>query len=150
MTSRLVLTYLDHSLEKSTVQFRGVSMSAANFDAQVALATALQLTLADLTNATLHKQTRVASEAVIATGAPAAGVQRENKWLVTYRDNVTGKKYRLEIPGADTTLLEEGTDRLAHTTAEYIAFKAAFEDYVVSEAGNAVVLEELIHVGRNI
>lgn len=132
------------------MQFRGVSLAAANFDAQVTLANNLETALADLTLATMHKRTRVASEAVLSTSAPDPGVQRESKWLVTYRDNVTGKKYRLEIPGADTTLLEEGTDRLSHAAAEYTAFKTAFEAYVVSEAGNATVLEELIHVGRNI
>lgn len=150
MTSRLVLTYLDHSLEKSTVQFRGVSLAAANFDAQVTLAGNLETAVAALTNGTLHKRTRVASEAVIATGAPAAGVQREAKYMVTYRDNVTGKKYRLEIPCADLSILEEGTDRVSHTHAAWTGFQTAFEAYVLSEAGNAVVLEEIIHVGRNL
>jgi hypothetical protein len=152
MPSFLKLTYLDASGEQSHVRFQGASLSAANFDAQVALQDALELAIADLVLGTKHKRTREASSAILSSTLPGVAAQREVKWLVVYHDNVTGKKYRLEIPTADTSLLVAGSDRIPSTAAEYIAFKDALEDYVLQgeTPDNAVVLDYIQLVGRNL
>lgn len=150
MTSRLVLTYLDYDGEKSVAEFRGVSMGAANFDAQVTLQDALETALLPFTRGTKHRRARVASEAILSSALPAdQDAQRESKFLIRYHDNVTGKKLRTEIPCADLTQLDINKGVVSPSDAQYIALKAAFEAFVVSEVGNAVVMDSVTHVGRN-
>lgn len=152
MGARLVLSIRDNGAEIGTVTLPGISMGAANFDAQVALQVALQTAIADLSLGTIYKQMRVASEAIVGLSLPAKGVQREDKWLVRYHDNVTGQQLRLEIPCYDSSLLIDGKETIDKTTAEYIAFKAAFEAYVVHEVepgnDNAVVVDDLVFMTR--
>lgn len=149
MPSRFVLTYMDNTLEKSTVQFVGESMGAANFAAQEALQNALSLATGDLTNATHYKTTRVASEAVISTAQPAVAVQREEKFLVRYHVVATGRKLRCEIPAADKTLLVNGKEYVDPTDPKYVAFKDAFEAYVKADGTDAVAVDDIIYVTRN-
>lgn len=152
MPSFLRLTILDGSGEKSRVQFQGTSLGAANFDAQVALQTSLETAVQGLTLGTMYKRSRVASEAVVSPSLPGTDAQRESKYLAVYHDVVTGKKYRLEIPCADESLLVAGSDRIPATNAAYIAFKAALEAYVLQgeTPDNAVELDYIQIVGRNI
>lgn len=149
MTSRLVLTYRDNSGEKSVATFQGVSLSAANYDAQVALQGTLETAIAGLVDGTLYKRMRVASESIIGLSLPASGVQREIKYLVRYHDNVTGQQLRSELPCADLSQLVANKEFVDITAGAGLAFKNAFEAYVVSDAGNAVVVDEIIFVARN-
>jgi hypothetical protein len=150
MGARLVLTYLDYGGEKSTVDFPGVSMGAVNFDAQVALQDALELAINPFTIGTKNKRMRVASEVILSAALPASvNAQRENKYLLRFHDNVTGKKYRREIPCADLTQLDTNQQIVSPADPQFIALKAAFEAYVISEDGNAVIMDSLTHVGRN-
>ncbi len=146
------ISILDYDAEVSHVQFQGVSMGSVNFAAQEALQNTLETALNAITIGTIHKRTRLASSAVISSTLPGAGAQRELKWLVSYHDDVTGKKYRLEIPCADTSLLESNGPRLDPSSGAYTDFKAAFEAYVVQGEApdNAVVLDEIRLVGRNL
>lgn len=150
MPARLVLTYLDYGGEKSVIEFKGASMGAANFDAQVTLQDALETALLPFTLGTKHKRSRVASEVVLSSSLPVSVyAQRESKWLIRYHDNVTGKKYRTEIPTADLTQLDVNQGIVSPSDPQFVALKAAFEAYVLSEAGNAVIMDSVTHVGRN-
>lgn len=150
--SRLSLTLLDHGGEQSNVSFQGASIGAANFDAQVALHEALVLAVQDITTMNVTKRMNIASEAILTSSRPADPyAQREIKWLVRYHDNVTGDRLTVTIPGADLSLLDVNTERMDPANAAYTAFVTAFQDYV--KAGevvdNAVVVDEIIFVGRN-
>lgn len=86
-------------------------------------------------------------------GDPAPVVktaQRELGLLVTYTDSVTGKKYRITIPGPKwATLGQAGTDMVDTSQALWTAFVTAFEAHAVSEVGNAVTVTSGRLVGRN-
>lgn len=86
-------------------------------------------------------------------GDPApvvATAQRELGLLVTYTDSVTGKKYRLTIPGPKwATIGQAGTDMVDTADALWTAFVTAFEAHAVSEVGNAVTVTSGRLVGRN-
>lgn len=75
--------------------------------------------------------------------------QRERKAVVSYRDTVTGKVYRLEIPAFSMSGAIPGTDVLDLTDADWVAFITEFEANCVSELGNAVEVLSAKHVGRS-
>lgn len=78
--------------------------------------------------------------------------QREIKLLVNYRDTVTAKKYRIEIPGPDlAALAQAGTDVVDHTSnATAVAFVTAMETYARSVDGNLITVEGMRIVGRRL
>ena len=75
--------------------------------------------------------------------------QRELKLQITYVDNVTTRKYRLEIPGPSEAVIPEGTDVVPLTNPALALFKTAFEAQCVSPVGNPVTVIGARVVGRN-
>lgn len=80
--------------------------------------------------------------------------QVERKWLVRYHDTVTQKKYRSEIPTAElaTGRLLPASDFADLTEAGMLAFVTWFNGFARSPDSdtNAVVIDSIQHVGRNI
>jgi len=80
--------------------------------------------------------------------------QVERKWLGRYHDTVTQKKYRFEIPTAElvTGRLLANSDFADLTDTNMAAFKTWFDGFARSPDSdvNAVVLDSMQHVGRNI
>lgn len=94
-----------------------------------------------LGNAALNEY---APRSVETTAPPASPVAQTNvQWLVTYQDDVDLHKETLSIPTADIStaalrLPNSSQHDPAH--ADWIAFKAAFEAFAVSNLGNAVTV----------
>lgn len=153
MGSKLNLTFLDFDpKEKGTMSLEGLSLSAANYDAQVALHEALVTAVQAMTTMPIHKRQTVASEAILTSTRPTDPyAQREIKWLVRYHDNVTGQPLTVSIPGADLSLLDPGSEILDLTGTEAAAFVTAFQNYVRAGEGsdNAVIIDQILFVGRN-
>lgn len=148
---RLNYQIQDHSLEHSNASVRMPDLTAGNFAAQTALIDALVLAFDGVSIGTPSKDTRIASEIDIVGVAPVPFAQRESKWLVRCQDVVTARPVNFEIPCADLALLEPGTDRMDVGQAAYIALLAAVEALPVQSVGNnAVVVVEVIFVGRNL
>ena len=143
-------TFTDHTGERSAVRVRGVELTAVNFDAQITASVALQDAIAALTLGIKGKVV-YANENIISS-APATDhfAQREIKWLVSYSDDVNGKKYSLEIPTADLDLLPDGAERLDLADTEAAAFVSAFEAFAKSPDGNAVSVIAVDFVARNL
>lgn len=76
--------------------------------------------------------------------------QRETKWLARYTDDVTLKRYQFEIPCANLALLAGNTDFMDLTAGAGLELKTQFESIGQSPVGNAVTLNSVEHVGRNI
>lgn len=149
--SQLTLSYKDFSNENSTVKAQGVVFTAANHDATVALQDALATAVDGISKGNRFQTVRQAN---IIYGSQVAPVddtaQRENKWLVSYEDDVLFNRHSIEIPCADTQFLTAGTDLADLTATEMAAFVTAFEAYAKSPQGNAVTVLSIKHVGRNI
>lgn len=150
MASKLTLTTRDYSDETSTTSYEGVDLTAGNFAAQNALMTALADAQQDLQIGHVFGDTRQASVSQISgvVGSPYA--QREMKWLVSFTDDVTGEKHSIEIPAPALSFLNPGTDVIDMTGTEALAYKAAFEAYYRVNGVNAVTLNTLRLVGRNL
>lgn len=113
---------------------------------------AFYLAAADVSLGVIYKDRRVFDEALI-TGTPPSSdaAQRENKWLVKMVEADTYRNLRMEIPCADTSLLDVNSKgQMDKSGAEYIALKAAIEDLYLSDRDKAVVVGDVIFVGRNL
>lgn len=149
-TGQHTFTYTDYGGEKSAVRVRGVALTAANFDAQVLASVAVQDAIAAMALGVKGKVVYANENDISAAKASDPFAQRETKWLVSYHDNTTGDKYTLEIPCADISLLSQDTgDILPLTVTEAAAFVSAFESFAKSKNGNTVVVDQILHVGRN-
>lgn len=145
----------DYSDEKSSWAVPVTTLTAANLVAQTALHDALIAAVADITLMSSVKEETVAKRTLHAGAVPSdVHAQRENKWLVRYTGDANFKKYSVEIPGADLSLLSTApqTDFMDSASAEYIAFVAAFEAAVKSpdDATETVTVQSIQFVGRRL
>lgn len=141
--SRVVFKVRDYSDEYSSI---GWDVAPATTAIQAA---DLVAAIAGLTRGTIGDSTLVNEELITAgsTARPASpDAQREDKWVCTYRDVVLDKTFRLSLPTADRTLLAGGTEELSGASAEFLALKTEFDQYVISPYGNAVELESIYYV----
>jgi len=155
------ITMRDYGDELSTVKFACASLTAATFDAQLALAQTLRSTIEAVTLGITARTKWVSVASRNAGGEYSAdpNAQREDGWLLVFENDVTGKTYTLSVPCADlgigtgaTPHLDPAGEVFDQTHADWVALKAAFEAVVVapdSIADQAVTLLEAIYVGRN-
>lgn len=153
MATSTVFTLLDFSDETSTVSMQGVTLTAANFDAQATLFNAVNSALFNLTLGVEHKHQR--SIVTIGSSTPPTDpyAQRELKWLMTYSGNTSGKEFQIEIPTPDLTdNLVPGTDLADLSSTDWAAFVTAFEAYAKSpdNGTEAVTVQSARLVGRNL
>jgi hypothetical protein len=143
-------TLADYDSEKTTFRIRATEMNAGNMAAQLVLQAALGTAINDMTLGTLQNL-RYGNETIAGYAAPVDPfAQRETRWLISYRDTVTGKVMQAELGTADLSLLDPNNrNSWDWDNADVIAFVAAFEDYAISEAGNPVEITAGIPVGRN-
>lgn len=152
MAGSFSVTYRDYANEASTVQVHTTEMSAANFDAEVAENDDI---LAALNGVSLGNNIKSAQTAIInrdnPTPAADPNAQRELKWLVRGYDVVTYQAWSIEVPCADLSLLDPNNiDRMDPTAPEYTALVSALEAGAMSVAGNAIAVNEIVLVGRNL
>lgn len=146
-------TYKDYDSELSNVQVYHDVLTSGNFTALTGLLVTMYAAM-DLMQTGTPESYRFANEYPLANAQPPADPwsQREIKWRVDFTDNVTGEPYHITIPCADLDLLDPN-DR-AHAfigDADKVdAFVTAFEAVAKSKDGNAVTVQEITAVGRNI
>lgn len=147
----MVLRYNDYGGERSTVTILSALRDETNWVAQETDALALRDAITGITHGlrvgydvgnryqTVDPKTKASD--------PLA--QREGKWLVRYGN--ANNKYRMEIPCPDLTKLDvDNRGYLDLDGVEGSAFRTAFEAYVVDEGGNAITIDTVKFVGRNI
>jgi hypothetical protein len=142
--------YLDYDSEVGRVRVHTLALTAANFDAQVALKATFIASL-NLMTLGVMSRTMFGNEELLAVTPPAIEeAQRELKWLVSYHDATTLKRYSIEIPTAYQQELDPN-DR-AHAeigdAGTVDGFVAALEAYAKSPTGGVVVVDEITLVGR--
>lgn len=142
-------TYRDYGFpgEKASFEITTVDLTAGNVAAQVALLVTLWGAIDALLLGNIAKRSVVfASSAPDDTEVTDPLAQRENKWLVRYHDT-SGRKFRVELPTANLSLLATGTEFLGGTEAD--DFKTAFEAVAKSPTDqSAVVVDGIQFVGR--
>ena len=150
MTSRFKVTVVDYDTEKSNSNFRGVPVTSANYDAQVALADAIVSAIDGVSIAEIDNHDFTSRATDLAPTPPTNQfAQRETKWLVSMIDT-SGNPSNVEIGGADLGLLTGGSDELDLSAGAGLALKDAIEAYHRSLQGNTVTVQTVRHVGRNL
>jgi len=136
--------------EKSNWAFWIATLTAANIVAQTGLVSTLYAAALDITlgSQAASNILAVSSQSAVVNTNPLA--QRENKWLVRYHDS-GNTRFTLEIPTADLSLLDTGTEFLNLADAGPIAaFVTAFEAVVKSPDDPALTttIDSIQFVGR--
>jgi hypothetical protein len=156
MPARWTQSFVDYNREPSTVSLR-LSQPADITDPL--LSTALQVGMNALKSAiegvslglpTTETRTYMQEKHASPTAAAASiNAQRERKWLVRYYDAETFDTGTFEIPAADLSLLQPNSEFMDISGGPGAALVTAVENHVKSPAGNAVIVVEVVHVGRN-
>jgi len=144
-------TWIDYDGESTTFRARTAALTAANYDAQLTLQSALNTAMAGITRGHVTK-TAWGNEITAGATPDDPLSQRENKWLIRYHDAVTDDAISpMELGCADLTVLDPNNRGYAEMGDGDVvdAFVTAFEAYVLSPLGNAVVVDSLQFVGRN-
>lgn len=144
-------TYIDYGTpgEKSSFSFTIADLSAGNFAASMTALTTLWTNIAALlTGNPVSRRVVAIGQEVVASPVTDPLSQRENKWLVRYSDT-SARKFTLELPTADLSLLDTNSEFLDLAGTEAAAFKTAFEAIAKSPADqSAVTVNSIQFVGR--
>lgn len=128
------------------------TLTAANYVAKAALVSALTAAVDAVIIGNVNKDVTTILESILSL-APAATqlAQRENKWLLRYRDGATNQKFTVSIGTADLTQLPLHSEFMDLTAGNGATLKAAFEAIVVNPlvAADPVTLDSVQFVGRN-
>jgi hypothetical protein len=139
--------------ETANFEVPTTTITAGNLAAQTTAAAAFAAAVEGITIGVLGKTNLDAARTLVSSLRAASTLaQRENKWLCRYIDAVTQKKFRINVPTADLTLLPDGSEFLDLADgAVGEAFKTAFEAFVKSpdDPTHAVTLISAQFVGRN-
>lgn len=122
-------------------------ITAANHDAQYALAQALVGGIEGISRLTTKQWDFGARRTETGTARPTQGSAQVNiEWLVKYIEATTGTVSTVRIGGAYIDLgdvLVSGSNVADLAQTEMAAFVSAFEAYVLGPAGNAVTVQEV-------
>lgn len=148
---QLSIGYTDYSRERSTTQIR-----CAEFLDNAAFETARDSLLSAMDSVTDGVRNGYTESAVtLLSQAPAVNPDsaRERKWLVSFQDSVTFKRYSFTIPTADPAgvTMIANTDFMDISVGDGAALKNAIEAFVRGpNTDNAVIVLEIKLVGRNL
>jgi len=145
-------TLRDYDGEKTTFRVNTPDLNAGNMAAQLVLQANFGAAVNDMVRGSLFKIAY--GNEVNAAAAPPDDVfaQREMKWQVFYADTVTGEPHHITIGTADMEQLDPNNREQAYIGDGGVVdqFVTDFEAYVVSPAGNAVTITDIVLVGRNV
>jgi len=145
----------DYTLETSPVKIYSGAVTAVSIAGFLTAIGVGRAAIEGITEGIVAKESWVGDSSDLSAAAPTAvTAQVERKWLGRYHDTVTQKKYRFEIPTAElvTGRLLANSDFADLTDTNMAAFKTWFDGFARSPDSdvNAVVLDSMQHVGRNI
>lgn len=155
--SEITVSGIDYSNKRSgqccegtSVTLRITDLTAANFDAQIAAAEAVQDAIQGVSLIDFEGLTVKALTVPTETDRPLSPyAQRESKWLVTMSDTVNARINQFEIGGADLTLTGADGKTLDVSGGAGAGLVTAFETNLISRDGNAMTFVNAVHVGRN-
>lgn len=151
MPSSVTLKALDYGKEATRLGFNITQITAANFDAQVAAVATLQTAIQNVSLGLHDGKTIQALDVAVGPKATDDAAQRELKWRVKYLDPTDPiGNGSFEIGMADTQFLVAGEGKMDISAGAGATLVTQIEATVVSRLGNAVTVDEIVLVGRNI
>lgn len=156
---------LDYDGERSNTSFYTGSITAVSLPGTLTQFGDLRTAIDGIILGTISTETLKVFDTKVSNTLPTnKAAQRESKWLVVYEDNLPffddpvnaipnegfKKVFTFEIPTADLSLLQEGTDRMNISSGAGATFVTAFEAIARSPYGGTVNVLEVRHVGRSL
>lgn len=146
-------TYWEFGTEAkaSSVSVHSPELNAGNIAAQETLRAAFEAAVDAVSLGSPGSEEFVATLVEVAK-TPSANplAQRENKWLVSYKDNTTNRGGTFTIPTADLALLQADGVNMDAASDEYADLVTAAEAFVRSPLGNTITVTSIRFTARNI
>ena len=142
---------IDFDGQKKQASLPTTVVTAANHDAQKTLHDAFLAAVNDVTlGNTDFEEFGADRESIRPVVLPTQAAAQVNiQWLVTYIDGITGATETMRLPCADitdTTLFAAASNEWDATDAKWVQFVTDFEAYILSDAGNAVTVQNVVYV----
>lgn len=152
MTSSIQLSGRDYDGELTRFRAFFPDTTGANFDAQSTNLDDLQTAVNAVCAGAFNGKVLKGVDVPVAGQSANKAAQREQKWLVSYTDNVNPiGDGSFEIGMADTQYLADGgSGNMDVSQAPGSALVAEIETSCVSRLGNAITVNSIKLVGRNI
>lgn len=137
--------------KSSKVSVHSADLNAGNIAAQEALRAAFESAVDAVTIGGPGAESWTATETQVAKNPSAnEAAQRENKWLVSFVDDVTGLGGSYTIPCYNPTLIGPDGVFMDGSAPEYAALVAASDAFVKSNAGNATSVTSIKFSARTL
>lgn len=152
-THEISATVLDYSEETSSFNFKIGAITALNIAGVLAQIGDWRTALGNIIVGVLKSDAVVLDRNQYTNTPPSdTNAQVEMKWLVSYEGNTSKKRFRTELPTADTSLLIPGTDKADLTDTNVAAYVTAFEALAKSpdDPAEGVNVLDIRLVGRNV
>lgn len=145
-------TLIDYDGEKGSHGFKTAEITAVNFAAQATLRGTYGTSVAGICNGVLGQSEYGNVDFTGNDPSPNKPDQREQKWLVRFTDNVNGKIGSIELPCADTAVLDPNNRGYAQMgdAGPVDAYVSALEAFALTIDGNALTVQSIKLVGRNV
>lgn len=151
MTSAVTMGVTDYDGEKSSFGFLIPTLSSANYDASLLVVDGIEAAINGVTLQDVSRKIVKGVDDPYGGAAADPNAQREMKWRVIYTDTVDSiGNGSFEIPCPDLSLLVPGTGEMNTAAGAGATLVTTLEADVVSRLGNAIQVEKIVHVGRNI
>lgn len=167
MAARTVgtLSIGDYSKELSTVGFAMATPADNDYTAAIAALTAIRSGVEGVSRGNVRQEQISRINPINANWPSDEEAQREDKWLITYRDTLEwldaptntipnpgfGKLFNIEVPCADreAVVMTPGTDIVDFTQAPMSTLVTNLQSYGRSPYGGSVSVQQVEFVGRN-
>lgn len=147
MAGAFSINMIDRDDDNRQFTLPATTITAANHDAQAALAAALVAGIEGISRLVTKQWDFVANRTVTGSARPTAGSAQVNiEWQVTYVEATTLDVRTVRIGGANLDIagiLLPGSNVADLTNTEMAAFKSAFEAYILGDSGNAVTVQQV-------
>lgn len=150
----LAITLKDNTNDFKQFSFPTADITAVNFATQDGYFDAFMSALAGVVLGVVKDEKRLYQRTYQPDITPPAESEAQTnlRWVVEATDAVTGKKPKFYIPTADirtvTGLLLPNSEQHDPAAAQWIAFKAAFNQLVISDDGHALTVSAIYFEGN--
>jgi len=160
--STLSFTFLDYSNEKSTTQFNAVEYNILTFPDYLVSIGEFRTALGNISGGAILKEKMTLFDRRFDPVKPTdPAFQREDKWLITIKDDVTFSIYPTEITYTRNTapatwtvpnepLLLADKDEADLSATAWVDFIAKFRDVYRTQDGNFGTVLRIDRVSRNL
>lgn len=135
----------------ASVDVRCADLTAGNFTTQEGLRAAFEAAVDAVSLGNSGSENFIAVTTDVGFNpSPNPIAQRENRWLVSFRDNTTQRAGNFIIPCYDPALLAPDGSNMDPTSTEYAGLVTATEAFVRSVNGNPVTVTSIKFRARTI